>query len=378
MSRGGDSGLTVGMNCRVLSKPTRTGVGRYTGRLLESLAARAKRDAATYTLFGVGPDDPDREFDREGFDAVRDAGEPAWAHSGVRAHLWEQFELPRVCPRYDLDVLHTPAGNPPVLGSVPLVTTIHDISPVVHPEWFATGYATLYRAVTPLAVRRSAAVITVSEFSASELADAYPSAAGKIRAVHNGVTPPPPGTPPAGVSPSAEFLLFVGSVNPRKNVEGLLTAYRRYRESADWPAKLLLAGAENDVFATPKMPSVDGAHALGYVGDAELGWLYRNARALVFPSKYEGFGLPILEAMSVGTPVVTSDRGAMAEVAGDAACLVDADDPGAIAAGMERVDADPEYRETLARAGRGRAGEFTWERTAERTAAVYRDVADGG
>jgi glycosyltransferase involved in cell wall biosynthesis len=129
------------------------------------------------------------------------------------------------------------------------------------------------------------------------------------------------------------------------------------------------------VFASSDLPRTDGVHTLGFVPEAQLTWLYRNATAFVFPSLYEGFGLPILEAMSAGTPVITSDRGAMAEVADDAALLVAPEDPTALADALARVTTHPGTRDDLATRGAARAGEFTWERAAERTMQVYGSAA---
>jgi glycosyltransferase involved in cell wall biosynthesis len=129
------------------------------------------------------------------------------------------------------------------------------------------------------------------------------------------------------------------------------------------------------VFASSDLPRTDGVHTLGFVPEAQLTWLYRNATAFVFPSLCEGFGLPILEAMSAGTPVITSNRGAMAEVAGDAAYLVDPGDPTALAAALTRVTADPDTRDDLTTRGSARASEFTWARAAEQTMQVYGSAA---
>jgi glycosyltransferase involved in cell wall biosynthesis len=367
--------LHVGINARALEKPNPSGVSRYTDSLVKALAG-LDRDL-TLHLFGVRSLPPALAD----ADAVRNAGVPAPAHSGGRAHLWEQLQLPRRLGGRDLDVFHTPAGQPPVLASLPLVTTIHDISPISHPEWFSTGYAALYRVLTPVAVRRSTRLVGVSEFTRDELVEAYPRAAGKAVAIPNGVralseSDAPPET--GGDLDAGAFLLFVGSTNPRKNVATLLEAYRLYRQRTAEPLPLTLAGPDRDVFASADAPQVEGVRPLGFVSEEALAWLYRNAAAFVFPTLYEGFGMPILEAMGAGTPVVTSDRGAMAEVAGDAAALVDPQRPAEMADAIERVVGDEAYRERLVEAGRERAATFTWERTARETADVYREAAASG
>lgn len=365
--------IRVGFNARALAKPGVEGVIRYARELLVALAEReAAREepAFEYLLFGVdGLPDP-----LSGYDCVRCAGEPAWTHSGLAAHAWEQLALPVALRGRGLDVFHTPAGEPPILSGVRAVTTVHDVSPVTNPEWFSRRYVALHAALLPLTVRRSDRLITVSAFSREEIIDVYPAARGKTVAVHNGTWPPePPGTPVSGLEPGG-FLLFVGAANPRKNVEGLLTAYARYRERAEDPVPLAVAGAGRSRLDGAGATTPEGVRALGFVPDDELRWLYHNAVAFAYPSLYEGFGLPILEAMGAGTPVVTADRGAMAEVAGDAAALVDPEDPDGVAEGIRRVVHDEAYRERLIERGRARAAEFTWDRAAAGTEAVYREV----
>lgn len=360
----------VGMNGRVLTKPSPGGVGRYTHHLLTELAPDGA-DGHKCSPVAVGA---------EGAASLPDGVEATGtvpAHSGLRAHFWEQVKLPRILSSKKYEVFHTPAGQPPVLSGTPLVTTIHDVSPITHPEWFADAYVALYRVLTPLAVRASDRIITVSEFARDEIVDVYPAAAGKTTAIYNGVEPrDPTNAEPIDSLNAGKFLLFVGSVNPRKNLSGLLRAYRLYRQQTDNPRSLVLVGPDDDVFASTDLPTVDGVRRLGYVSESQLTWLYNRAALFVFPSLYEGFGLPILEAMSVGTPVVTSNCGAMAEVAGDAAHLVDPTDPRAIARGVQDILDDGEYRETLSQRGKSHSSQFSWARTARRTVEVYHEAID--
>jgi glycosyltransferase involved in cell wall biosynthesis len=360
--------LTVGVNARVLGKPEPTGVGRYTSRLLDGLCSQFG-DEAEFVLFGLDEAPPALSH----YDCLRTAPEPA-PHSGLRAHVWEQIRFPLSLRNYDLDVLHTPAGAPPLTG-IPSVATIHDISPIVHPEWFSTKYVALYRMLTAHAVRTTDRIVTVSEFARDEIVARYPSTKAKTVAIHNGVTPRDWDEGESVDALARDFLLFVGAMNPRKNLRTLVESYREYRERTDDPLDLALAGPDRDVFASSDLPQTVGVHTLGFVPETQLTWLYRNATAFVFPSLYEGFGLPILEAMSAGTPVITSDRGAMAEVAGDAALLADPDDSTALANALARVTTEPDTRDDLATRGIARANEFTWTRAAERTMQVYRSAA---
>ena len=363
--------IRVGLNVRALTKPDPAGVSRYTHNLLVALAEQTNSSDIEYVLFGF--ETLPEPF--SAYDCISAAETPVLDHSGVKAHLWEQFVLPRAVGRHDLDCFHAPAGQPPLRTAVPQITTVHDISPITHPEWFSRGYAILYRALTPLAVRASTRLITVSEFSRREIEAAYPSAEGKTTAIYNGVTAPETGGTPVAEVRDESFLLFVGAANRRKNLSTLLRSYRRYRQRVTDPPSLVLVGPDRNIFSENSFDQTACVESLGFVTDEQLNWLYHHASAFVFPSLYEGFGLPVLEAMSAGTPVITSNRGALAEVTGEGACLVDPLSPERLADAIERVLTDESYRRRLTKAGRDRARSFSWERTAEQTMEVYREVA---
>ena len=365
--------LRVGVNARVLAKQEPAGVSRYTRRLLTALADRD--DDIEYVLFGV--DEPPAELKNSS--GVETAGEWPTVPAGPRVQFWEQVTLPRRLRHHDVDLLHSTAGLSPVLADVPTVLTVHDISPITHPEWFSRSYAALYRLLTPFVLESVDHVVTISAFSQSEIERTYPRTEGKVSTVHNGPNPiPDDDTDPVDGLDADSYLLFVGSLNPRKNVGRLLDAYEQYRRQVKDPLSLVLAGSRRDVFAAADRPPIEDVHALGFVPDAQRNWLYHHAAALLFPSLYEGFGLPILEAMDCETPVLTSEIGAMAEVAGDAAVLVDPTDTDAIAAGIERIATDESLRATLVEAGQQRIGQFTWAETAAGTVSVYRRVANVG
>lgn len=359
--------IEVGINGRSLEKPRATGVARYTCSLLAAIAEMREGGKFSITAFGTEASEAIPE-------GIAVSGR-APRHSGLRAHAWEQLALPRRIRSADLDVFHTPGGHPPILSGTPLVTTIHDISPITHPEWFSHSYATLYRVMTPLAVRRSDRIITVSEFARDEIIDRYPSAKGKTVAIYNGVSDRSVGaaTRPSSID-SEGYLLFVGASNPRKNLRRLLKAYDQYRQSSESPRKLVLVGPGRNVYSELELPSVKGVQNIGFVEEPELTWLYRNASLFVFPSLYEGFGLPILEAMSAGTPVLTSNVGAMAEVASEAGYLVDPTSVPEITDGIQVLLNNEEDRDALIRSGERRAAKFTWKRTAQQTVDVYQKV----
>jgi glycosyltransferase involved in cell wall biosynthesis len=257
-------------------------------------------------------------------------------------------------------VLHCPTFRGPVRSGVPVVMTVLDLAVLRRPELFNAwnrGYTGL---VTPRAVRAARRLIAISRFTKRELVELLGVDPERIRVI--GV-PVGSGFSPVGPSEAGNYVLAVGTLEPRKNLPRLIEAAGRAG------AELRVVGAEGWGGVTP-----DGAGVrwLGEVGDERLAALYRGARCLVYPSLYEGFGLPILEAMACGTPVVTSVGGATEEVADGAAVLVDPLDPGSIAAGLDEAD---RRREELRSRGLERARAYSWDDVVATTVEVYREAA---
>lgn len=254
-----------------------------------------------------------------------------------------------------LDVLHCPSFRAPLRCSVPLVVTVHDLAVLRYPETFNRWSRAYGRLVVPKVVRAADRVIAVSEFTKREVVELVGVSEERIRVVPNAVAEP---FVPEGPAAEGEYVLSVGTVEPRKNLERLAEAVRR-------------TGLQLRVVGPSGWGNV-GVSSTGFVSDDELARLYRGALCVAYPSLYEGFGIPVLEAMACGAPVVTSATGALAELAGGAAVLVDPLDPAAIAAGIEEA---MNRREELSRAGLERATAFSWAASAQATAAVYRELA---
>jgi glycosyltransferase involved in cell wall biosynthesis len=283
--------------------------------------------------------------------------ELAWGGGGrvaavTRDAVWYPLALPRAAR--GCDVLHCPTFRGPFSSSKPLVVTVLDLGVLRHPELFNRWNRTYSRLAVPRVLRAARRLIAISEFTKSEIVELVGIDAHRIEVI--GV-PPRDSLSAEGEAAEGEYVLAVGTLEPRKNLARAAEAARRAG------IELRVAGAHGwgDV-------ALNGVRWLGEVGDDELARLYRGARALVYPSRYEGFGIPILEAMRVGTPVVTSRGGATEEVAGGAAVLVDPDDPGSIAEGLAEAD---RRRDELRALGFARAREFSWDDVAERTLRVY-------
>jgi glycosyltransferase involved in cell wall biosynthesis len=302
---------------------------------------------------------------------------------GRRRAAWvrgEQLLLPRVARQAGIDVLHSLASTAPSRGEYARVVTIHDVIYRIHPD--AHGWRSLaLRALIPLAARRSHRIIAPSEATRRDIVSLLDVAENKVDVVPNGI-----GTPPATDWESDDELrrryslgsrslvLTVSLKRPNKNLERLLDAHALI--PAERRPLLVLAG-----HATPYQEQLRARAAglgvgpdtrfLDWVPQRDLEALYRAATCFVFPSLYEGFGLPVLEAMTRGVPVACSNRGALAEVADGAALLFEPEDPRSIAGALERLLSDPAERERLKVAGRANAARFSWSETASKTLASY-------
>jgi glycosyltransferase involved in cell wall biosynthesis len=269
--------------------------------------------------------------------------------------FWYLDALPRKAARDGVDVLHCPGHRGPLRSRVPVVVTLHDLAVLRHPKTFNRWTRTYSRLLLPRIVETATRVIAVSSFTASEAVELLGLDEAKIRVVPHGVEPP---FEPEGPAVEGEYALAVGTVEPRKNLPRAVEAAQS-------------AGIELRVVGPEGWGDV-GVQSLGFVSDEVLAALYRGAQCLVFPSLYEGFGLPVLEAMACGTPVVTGNFGATAEVAGDAAVLVDPYDVDGIAAGIQEAR---RRRDELRAEGLERVRGFTWDEAARRTLEVYREAA---
>ncbi len=295
--------------------------------------------------------------------------------------LWEQAAQPWAVRRAGLDLLHCPAFVGPLSGATPLVVTVHDLSFLLFPEGFRGWNRTYLRLMTGLSVRRARRVIAVSESTRQDLVRLYGLAPDRVDVVHNGVDaafrPLPPGEVAAFRSKRGlpeQFLLTVGTLEPRKNLVRLVEAYSRLPRPR---IPLLLVGGKGWLYdeilnRIEDLDLADEVCFVGYVTAEELPCWYNAAEALVYPSLYEGFGLPALEAMACGTPVVTSSTSSLPEVVGQAGVLVEPTDVAALTAALERVLADAGLRAQMRAAGLSQAGGFSWPKAASGTVQSYR------
>ena len=325
-----------------------------------------------------------KELDARWDHRVIERLQPAGAAQGIKGHLWEQCALPSLCR----DRLLFSPGNTGPLSHRRQVVTIHDASTFDQPGAFTGLFARWYRWLLPRLARRAFRVITVSNFSRDRLCATLSIPPERVAVIYNGVTPPQSFPPPAlaheyaSLNLPPRFLLFVGSQDPRKNVTRLLEAFTRARLG---DVELVLAGgADPRLFSggSPSSSTFPRVRALGRVSELTLEALYARAEAFVFPSLYEGFGLPPLEAMARGCPVLTSNASCLPEICGPSleksgACLYfKPDSTESITAALEQFHQLPHFaKDTMARAGRIRATQFSWDRCAQETLALLRHHA---
>jgi glycosyltransferase involved in cell wall biosynthesis len=295
-----------------------------------------------------------------------------------------RIRVPLVAPalavRDRLSVLHSQYVAPP-LSFVPDVVTIHDVLFETHPHLFEGAFSRRSTALIRRSARKASLVLTVSEFSRGEILAQYGLSSEKVVVTPNGVDREVfhPETPiPSGLRDryglTSPFVLSVGRIEPRKNLVRLIRAFAKARTRLARDLSLAIAG-RNDFRSRAVVEEAEREGAavklLGAVPDRDLPALYRLSEALLYPSLAEGFGIPVLEAMACGTPVLASPRGALPEVGGDAVLWVEPEDEAAIEAGIERILTDTELRKRLSTAGPARARLFDWDETARRTLAAY-------
>ncbi len=301
------------------------------------------------------------------------------------------LELHRAATRLKLDILHDPCGIAPFLaprGRYRRVTTIHDTLPAVYPKTQPLLTRIVFSTLVARAGKTSDAVLTVSRTSANDLCRHYGFPPSRVHVTPNGVHPARKLSPEALASSlgrlgaSRPYFLYVGALHPRKNIRRVIEAFQSLRRRHS-DAALVIAGppswgAHHELAAVLRSAGGEsGVVFTDFLSDDDLNALYQGAHALVFPSLYEGFGLPVLEAMSFGAPVITSNVSALPEVAGDAALLVDPTSVEVISEAMARTIEDGSLHAELKRKGLARSAEFSWEKTADGTLDVYRTLVAG-
>ncbi len=360
------------------------GLGRYAQQLLAALLAcdQANEYAAFYHAASADLR-PGPPLDHIPVRQVALGAKP-WRMSVLLAD-WAGMTMDRWLPHSD--IFHATEHLLPPLKNVKTVFTLHDLIFQLYPEYHLPLNRRFLQTAMPRFLRRADAIIAVSQCTKQDAIRFYHVPPSKITVIPEGVNPAlrPEMDPDrraavrARYAPPGPFLLFVGTVEPRKNIPTLVDAVRLLQERGH-PHHLLIAGRTGwlyqGIFDHVERSGIkDAVHFLDYVPDADLPALFAACDAFVFPSLYEGFGLPPLEAMACGAPVICSNTSSLPEVVGDAALLVNPRDVGALAAAIERVITDAALRAEMHARGLANAARFSWEQAARETIAVYERVA---
>jgi glycosyltransferase involved in cell wall biosynthesis len=366
------SGTTIGLNLLYLLPGVVGGTETYAAGLLHGLARSnspdrfvvfLNRESADWPL----PDDP----------RIRRVVCPVQAASRLARYRYEQCTLPLRARAEAVDLLHSLGYVAPLRLHCRSVVTVHDVHHLAYGRLREWPRRLLLGRMVRQSVRRAAAVITDSQYARDRVARAYDVPPGSIDVVWLAPNPrlsQPPGELMADMPELGDprpYLVAFGGVAPNKNLRRLLRAFALARDRHDLAHRLVLVGRLPDALQVRDTP---GVVATGYLEETALAGVLRGADALIYPSLYEGFGLPVVEAMAAGIPVVCSHVAALPEVAGDAALYLDPLDVADMASKLARIAQDPALRRDLRAKGCARAAVFSWERAARETLAVYRRV----
>lgn len=375
--------MRIAIDCRSVF-PGMGGIGKHAAELVKALARTGGRD--TYLLLFTGR--------MEGRKLVEN---PSFAHlyfeAGMTDERWEQLHLPSVLAECEVDLYHSTCFALPVVRTTRVaIAAVHDVVFRARPELVEPRLRDYLDRWTEHSLEAADAVITVSKFSKAEMVRLYGVRPEKVHVIYNGVGLEFFQAGDAALAASVRekyklpkrFILYLGALEAKKNIDRLLEAYvllSRQRRMND--VHLVLAGGKGgqgyDVRAALRTAGLEERATLcGYVSDEHVVMLMQLAELFVYPSLYEGFGLPPLEAMACGVPTVVSDATSLPEVVGDGALVSPAEDAGCLAEEMAKGLFDRGLRASLAKRGRARAREFTWERSARETAGVYEAEAMQG
>ena len=367
--------MRIGINGRFLIAK-QTGVQRAAYNLIRTLF-EVDRENSYFIFTGVSQQD----VEAWDYPNVTVVGCNIREGQNFRNHLWEQLILPRLARRYKVDILHSPANMAPLFYSGRSIVHIHDLCFVVNPQWYSYLFHKVYNFIVPRLAKKSSIVVTNSNNSRNDLLQFCDVDSDKVRLIYWAVDETFHQMPTQKILDTIaeeDFVLYVGSLEPRKNIKTLVRAYESLRTNCpEIKSKLILIGGESPLFADNQLNIKNFGEDIifkGFVSDELLRGYYRKAAVVAYPSLYEGFGLPPLEAMACGAPVVTSKTSSIPEVVGKAALLIDPHSCADLACELARVIQNPDLREQLGRRGRVQVKKFNWYRVARNILGVYYEV----
>lgn len=365
----------------------RSGTGYYTQKLVEFLGrADGENEYVIFCPTGYRTHlEHAGMFDYPNFQIIE-----VWNGNQVSQLVWKQIQLPRQVRTLGIEMFHFPAFVASLRIDIPWVVTVHDLCYFLFPETFSRIKLPYYRYFIPRSVRRSDAVISDSDSTRRDILEHFRTEKAVVETIHLGVDPvlfyqisdeARREQVRSKYSLPKNFVLYVGTLEPRKNIPRLIRAFNKGIVCRGRPYDLVIAGRKgwlfDDIFREVNALNLASrVHFPGHIRSDELAILYSMARAFAYPSLYEGFGLPCLESMSCGTPVIASDRSSLPEVVGECALLVDPLSTDSIADALTKICSDDACHERLSEGGVQRASRFSWLSTAIKTVEVYRGVME--
>jgi len=381
--------LRVAVNAWFLDEPG-SGSGQYLQGLLGGLAALGGQEDLPHLLLVAPPDARRPGLPGLSVEWWSPPAGPWRSNAGKVA--FEQVAFPRACRRWGADVAHVPYWGSPLWPPVPTLVTVHDLIPLLLPAYRGGPLVRLYTWLASASARRAALVLTDSLASKADIEAHLHMPGGRVRAIYlavDGRFSPRPDAQDAAVRRHYRlphrYVLYLGPHDVRKNVAGLLAAFQIVAE-ADADVQLVVGGRLPEASTLPLYDPRPLARSLGIDGEVTFtGWVaeehkpafYRGAACAAFPSRYEGFGLPALEALACGTPLVASNAASLPELVGDAGFALDPDDVQGMAGAMLACLVDESLAAELRQRGPRQAARFRWSETARETLAAYREVAGG-
>ena len=363
--------MKIAVNTRLLLPGKLEGIGRFAHEILQRMCRNHPEDEFVFFF--------DRAYDERFIygDNVTPVVIPPMARHPILFYYWFEFKIKRALNTYKPDVFLSPDGYLPLHTNVPMVPVIHDINFEHRPQDLPFSSRFYYRTFFRKFAHHATQIVTVSHYSKADISKTYGVNAEKIHVVYNGVSDrfsPIPDNEQANFkeefSQGKDYFLFVGSLHPRKNIDRLIKAFDQFKQSTNSDKRLVLVGekmwwTKELKAAYENSPYKADILLKGRVSDEQLPQVYATAFALVNVSLFEGFGIPLIEAMKSGTAVITSTVTSLPEVAGEAALIVNPEDIDAISTAMKTLDADDTLRNELVEKGKKQADKFDWDTAAE-------------
>lgn len=356
----------IGFSFLGLSPSHLSGIGQYSVALFEAIVAMPA-DVHREQIIAFVPVGSEHHFSDDARRYIHPLRIP---HNAVARIAYEQLIFPHVLRRTHVHTLLNASFTGPLAWGGDMVTVVHDLFYHIVPAMVRSDRRLYLKMLTPPTMRRSRAVIVVSHNTGRDVARAYPDVADRITVVPLACRPMSRSVGLEGGL--SDYAMMVSTITANKNPGVFVAALKRLRVDQPW-ARGMIIGNDPEGLAAAAIATHDAADIIEqrrHVPDEELSQLYANALAVVIPSYYEGFGLPVLEAQAIGVPVLCSDRGSLPEVAGDGALFFDPNDPDALSNGLNIVRNDPATRRRLIDAGKANVAQYSWERTARDTLAI--------